>query len=684
MSIIIMLTLIDELPGADRLPHHQFYNNLKSIVEDYVPRLSYETRLSSWLDTAPSQFLVLYGMNGSGKTQLAIKCCHKAKAKGFRAVFWLDASSIPSLKKSYRDIAAQIINPRPHGSDEHVNVQVVLDFCKQTSGPWLLVFDNCEDAHLLEEDLSAITSDTQSQGRILITTHRNNVKDFGIEESIDAGMTEEEGIELLLHQHPTELSTSIRSEANKIVSRLGYLPFALHQAGVYIRQQKLQLQEFQQHYEARKRSILEVGAESWQVVQGGRQLVRLSGSGSASWESSLRIIGSTAEENAQIMFFLAMASYFDTEKISERYFRAAVTRTFRRGTTAGFWMNPFWCEDGWDAFSYRNVLSQLRAQALIRTLVEQDNEVVFSLHPVMADWIKVRQSTFSASEIHTQAALTLGAYLERRPSPCDVSELAASETMSHIKLIVPNLGLIPFSLTDSDRVCLGYLLQYLGDLSMLGLEVQLRENILKYEEVLYGTEDRRTIVTLLQLGWACNHADLHEKSEQYFQRATNIRQQQLVHGHHSTFEARRGSLESQETLLRLEEKAYGTNSLMALNVEMDLAKMQLECCEYEQARASCERVIMSLMHPDFLKAPDDPNPLQEGFRLFVLALECLDSAYQEQAYWATSEEVNEQLLSLYRGQSEPNCLARFSISLAKARDMRAKVGQLPIVMVLPH
>ena len=48
--------------------------------------------------------VVLYGLGGIGKTQLAIEYIRRHKEK-YTAIFWLNANNQDSLKLSFRDVA---------------------------------------------------------------------------------------------------------------------------------------------------------------------------------------------------------------------------------------------------------------------------------------------------------------------------------------------------------------------------------------------------------------------------------------------------------------------------------------------------------------------------------------------------------------------------------------------------
>jgi ATP/maltotriose-dependent transcriptional regulator MalT len=52
--------------------------------------------------------VVLHGLGGIGKTQLAIKYTTRHK-ENYTAVFWLNANDEDSLKSSFRDIAQHIL-----------------------------------------------------------------------------------------------------------------------------------------------------------------------------------------------------------------------------------------------------------------------------------------------------------------------------------------------------------------------------------------------------------------------------------------------------------------------------------------------------------------------------------------------------------------------------------------------
>jgi hypothetical protein len=67
--------------------------------------------------------VVLYGLGGMGKTQLAIEYIRRHKEK-YKAIFWLNANDQDSLKLSLRDAAQQVLKYHPSTS---LLASVVLD-----------------------------------------------------------------------------------------------------------------------------------------------------------------------------------------------------------------------------------------------------------------------------------------------------------------------------------------------------------------------------------------------------------------------------------------------------------------------------------------------------------------------------------------------------------------------------
>ena len=133
--------------------------------------------------------VVLHGLGGIGKTQLAVEYSKRHKEK-YTAIFWLDASNEDSLGRSFQGIAQKILKHHSSTSvllnvdlegeiDQVVNaVKAWLDLPKNTH--WLLIYDNYDNPKTpnnsdpLAVDVRQYVPEAD-QGSIIITTRSASV-----------------------------------------------------------------------------------------------------------------------------------------------------------------------------------------------------------------------------------------------------------------------------------------------------------------------------------------------------------------------------------------------------------------------------------------------------------------------------------------------------------------------------
>ncbi|KAL4745854.1 hypothetical protein BDW72DRAFT_186006 [Aspergillus terricola var. indicus] len=125
------------------------------------------------LDIQEQQRLVLGGMGGIGKTQLAIayaRSCHQT----YDSVFWLNAESEATLRDSFLLIAKQIF--RVQQPDKLQAEAAVIHTCQWLSDTrntrWLLIFDNYDDPNTFKIKKYFPFA---SHGVVLITTRQPNL-----------------------------------------------------------------------------------------------------------------------------------------------------------------------------------------------------------------------------------------------------------------------------------------------------------------------------------------------------------------------------------------------------------------------------------------------------------------------------------------------------------------------------
>jgi hypothetical protein len=114
--------------------------------------------------------LILGGMGGIGKTQLAITYA-KRHRHSYSSVFWLNANAEVTLKNSLRAVANRILPPETVSKldDGQIWAHVSNWLSKMDNTRWLLIFDNHDDP-----DQYKITKyyPSVAHGSIIITTRQ--------------------------------------------------------------------------------------------------------------------------------------------------------------------------------------------------------------------------------------------------------------------------------------------------------------------------------------------------------------------------------------------------------------------------------------------------------------------------------------------------------------------------------
>ncbi len=139
--------------------------------------------------------VVIQGMGGQGKTQIALEYCRRARvAHRFSAILWIDASSRSTLETSFESISEIIKSPERVFTDTESRIRFVLTSFATWPGPWLFVFDNYDTPEAFPDIQDFIPSG--KCGSILFTTRHADVARYG--EVIEIiGMREDEALELL-------------------------------------------------------------------------------------------------------------------------------------------------------------------------------------------------------------------------------------------------------------------------------------------------------------------------------------------------------------------------------------------------------------------------------------------------------------------------------------------------------
>lgn len=181
---------------------------------------------------AGENILLLYGVGGVGKTQIAKRYAY-THTSDYGTIGWIDATSAETMQESCRDFLKKVdpdLNPM---TEDTVHATFLSYFEKGTD--WLLIFDNADylDRNTNEEvDSRAVLESylPKSAGDILITTRCNS--DFAGADRIPVDVFSRElSIEFLAQETRQEADENTTLLAEK----LGGLPLALQYAASYIK-----------------------------------------------------------------------------------------------------------------------------------------------------------------------------------------------------------------------------------------------------------------------------------------------------------------------------------------------------------------------------------------------------------------------------------------------------------------
>lgn len=382
-----------------------YFDVPSSRLSHFVGRSNVFSQIQRTIDSSAVSptVIVLTGAGGQGKTQVALEFCHR-NTTTYSGIFWIDSSSEVAAIRSYEKVL-RLLNGETLPEKPHDTKGAVKDLLRSWEKPWLLVFDNFDDPNSFQGLPSFFPqSNGANKNAILVTSRHVLSARLGAAIPL-TGLSEEEGLELLLSRSATLSRTDSAARESKegrmIVMKLGYLALAIDQAAAYISIRQLPLSMFMEHFEKRKEFILEATPQSlWEYRthtsdesgNGSRNLSVLT-----TWEMSFDQISESHEARTQIGDFLTQAAFFDPGAITETLF--SNFHEHADGATM-LWKPAFETNGAWDTFQFQDVVVGLANLSLVQGLNINSDGVAFSLHPL----IKVSR-LFGLSSVYTYCDL---------------------------------------------------------------------------------------------------------------------------------------------------------------------------------------------------------------------------------------------------------------------------------------
>ncbi|KAF3941100.1 hypothetical protein ABW19_dt0207299 [Dactylella cylindrospora] len=433
-----------KLTVDERLTGRKFFDIPQRQVRDFVNRANILFDVQQTFDISYGnggrlKVVVLQGMGGQGKTQLALEYARKSQAEGrYKAIFWVDSATESSVTKGFERISEYLKEPNQNFSDFESRIRFVKGVLSQWSASWLIVFDNYDHPPSAMAEISEGTEafdivqffPSSTSGHILVTSRSPHAERLASRNAFKEvkGMTEEEASTLFRDCCEIGPSDVTYACAKAIVKRLGFLPLAIRQAATYLRGNKerlmlrsgdlLTLENFLQHYEEYAQEILGCSSTFEKYIRDSRP--SNNPAVFATWKMSYSLLKPETTVGSWKADFLSVLSFFDETDISEELF-AAYLPTVIGKPGAPSWTNLFiqnYQEPAlWDKIVFRNcfftLMNHFRDLSLVASVSAGfDKYLHVSLHPLVRDWIRLRQSLDEAERSFQIAANILATSVE--------------------------------------------------------------------------------------------------------------------------------------------------------------------------------------------------------------------------------------------------------------------------------
>jgi len=614
--------------------------------------------------TSTPLIVILIGMGGAGKTQLALEYCRRMKdERRFRAIFWLDASSRNTLYSSMETAAKQLLPDREFDTRDAA-VVLVKEVLSSWSERWLLVFDNLDNP----EDLADILSffPTSHCGSILITSRLTGSKELGQSIELDR-MEKEEGLQLLLRSSGGD--TDEVDAAEEILSLLGNLPLAIDQARAYISKRRLPLRAFLTEYERRKESVMQETPQFWQyrrMLPGKEKETSLSLF--TTWEMSLQLLG-VGEHATELEGVITLFAFFNPVNIGERLFS-----NDSNPTTSP--MSIFKDDGHWNHMKFEDAVVKMQELSLLQFWYNNEGEITVSLHSMVSEWLRMRldkgsQPTFLTSFLNT-AISHLECHLR---SIGDSGYRTRQEGLAHLDTIwrwVENICLGD----DFLEACITFGDFYSDQGRLEDAESMYNRALAGYEKA-WGADHTSTLIIINNLGTLYKNQNRLTDADMMCNRALAGREKVLGPEHTSTLDtvttlgnlySDQGRLKDAEMMynraLAGYEKALGhghTSTLVAVN--------NLGTLYYHQSRLKDAEVMFNRALGGFEKAlgSEHTSTLNTVNNLAVL--------YSDQGRLKDAETIFNRALAGYENALGPEHTSTL-ITVNNLADLYADQGRL--------
>ncbi|KAF6231705.1 hypothetical protein HO173_010007 [Letharia columbiana] len=376
-------------------------------IDYFVGRASNLASIESVLlpfTAAERKVVVLHGLGGIGKSQLAIEFAKKHR-DDYSAILWLNGKTEDTLKQSFATNARRL--PKEHLNQELLNesqneevLNAILREMKTWLGlrgndKWLLIYDNVDNPKISDNkrqhayDVRSYFPEAH-QGSILVTTRWKTLR-IGRPIEVTKLSEDEESVSLLVQTSGRSIEEDPRTK--DLIRKLDGLPLALATAGGYLGLTGIPVSAYLDHYEA---SWLELQRTSPSLPSYEDQTIY------STWNLSYICI---RKENKSAAKLLELWAYFDNRDLWYDLLKAGEDEA------------PDWFLDIIGTkLAFNSAIGKLRKHALIEKLTESDG---YSMHHCVHAWVKTFWCTPVEGQNVKLALTCVGETFPFNPAPGD-------------------------------------------------------------------------------------------------------------------------------------------------------------------------------------------------------------------------------------------------------------------------
>lgn len=222
----------------------------------FFGRETYMKSLRKYLDpqeNSSMRVVGIHGLGGVGKTQLALQYANTS-LKAYNIIIWVPAETQIKIVQSLSSFAAKLdLSTQGGQEDDYQSVQKLRDWLNKTDDPFLLVFDNVEDADLLEQIWPS-----NAKASIIITTRSHSIASRRANNVLALEcFGDDVGSRVLYALAGKQPATDDdATSAAEIIRLLGGLPLAMVQVSTFITDRNCLYEEFLTLYKKSAERVL--------------------------------------------------------------------------------------------------------------------------------------------------------------------------------------------------------------------------------------------------------------------------------------------------------------------------------------------------------------------------------------------------------------------------------------------